>query len=238
MKDKDLRKALADYVEMPDYMKKDAFIKSMRKETQDVKAGSIRMILTQARYIRIYIWILSAALFVGPFFCTSATYKDVLEIMAMVMPFFAGIGVFESMRAKVHKMHELELVTLLSGKGAFFARMTAIGFVQFAAIIFASIILSKSVESGMLMIAVEMIIPYTVTSIGCFILERTSFGRENVWGCLAVSGIVFVMRKTFIQMPIFLKIDHRVLVLTAFVLLVVQAVEFNKTVKMEKLAWS
>lgn len=238
MKDKDLRKALSEYAGTPDYMKKDAFIKSMRKDMNDVKVSGLKMVLTQARYIRIYMWILSVAILIIPLFSTGKTVKNVMNIMTMIMPFFAGLGVFEAMRAKMHKMFELESVTLLSGKGAFFARMVAIGSVQFVVITFVSIIFSRSMDSGVIMIAVQLIIPFALTNTICFILERTSFGRDNVWSCLAVSGIVFVMRETIKNMPGILKIDHRVFMLLAAVLLVLQVVEFNKTVKMEKLAWS
>ena len=238
MKDKYIHDSLSEIAGTPDYMKKDAFIKKMRKQTGEVKVSSIKMILTQVSYIRVYIWILSALILVSPVLgALKHSFVDP-ELITRIMPFFAGFGVFEALRARMHRMDELENVTLLSGKGAFFARMTAIGVVQFFVIIFISIMFSGVSDMSWLNMVVQLIIPYTITNTVCFILERTSFGRDNVWSCLAVSGIVFVMRETIKNMPGILKIDHRVFMLLAAVLLVLQVVEFNKTVKMEKLAWS
>ena len=238
MKDKYIHDSLSEIAGIPDYMKKDAFIKKMRKQTGEVKISTFKMILTQVSYIRVYIWILSALILVSPVLgAIKHSFVDP-ELITRIMPFFAGFGVFEALRARMHRMDELENVTLLSGKGAFFARMTAIGVVQFFVIIFISIMFSGVSDMSWLNMVVQLIIPYTITNTVCFILERTSFGRDNVWSCLAVSGIVFVMRETIKNMPGILKIDHRVFMLLAAVLLVLQVVEFNKTVKMEKLAWS
>lgn len=238
MKDKYLRDSLSEYAGTPDYIKKDEFIRKMRKRTGDVKVSTMKMILTQARYIRIYIWILSALMFVSPLFGAFRHSFVNPELVTRLMPFFAGFGVFEALRAKMHKMDELEAVTLLSGKGAFFARMTAIGVVQFFVIAFISIMFSGTTDGSCLYMAVQLLLPYTITNTVCFILERTSFGRDNVWSCIAVSGIVFALRETVTRMPGFLRIDRRAFVFSVPVLLAIQFVEFNKTVKMERFTWN
>ncbi|MBQ8951935.1 MAG: hypothetical protein IJ065_12410 [Eubacterium sp.] len=238
MKDKYLRDSLSEYAGTPDYIKKDEFIRKMRKRTGDVKVSTMKMILTQARYIRIYIWILSALMFVSPLFGAFIHSFVNPELVTRLMPFFAGFGVFEALRAKMHKMDELEAVTLLSGKGVFFARMTAIGVVQFFVIAFISIMFSGATDGSCLYMAVQLLLPYTITNTVCFILERTSFGRDNVWSCIAVSGIVFALRETVIRMPGFLRIDRRAFVFSVSVLLAIQFVEFNKTVKTERFTWN
>lgn len=238
MKDKYIHDSLSEIAGTPDYMKKDAFIKKMRKQTGEVKVSSIKMILTQARYIRIYIWILSALILVSPVLgALKHSFVDP-ELIARIMPFFAGFGVFEALRARMHRMDELENVTLLSGKGAFFARMTAIGVVQFFVIIFISIMFSGVSDMSWLNMVVQLIIPYTITNTVCFILERTSFGRENVWSCIAVSGIVFALRETVIRMPGSLYFDQRAISFAVPVLLAIQFVEFYKTVKRERFSWN
>ena len=238
MKDKYLRDSLSEYAGTPDYIKKDEFIRKMRKQTDEVKVSTVKMILIQARYIRIYIWILSVLIFVSPLFGAIRHSFVTPELVTRIMPFFAGFGVFEALRAKMHKMDELENVTLLSGKGAFFARMTAIGVVQYFVIIFISVMLSGVTDVSCLYMAVQLLLPYTITNTVCFILERTSFGRDNVWSCIAVSGIVFALRETVIRMPGLLRIDRRALVFTVLVLLALQFVEFNKTVKTERFSWN
>ena len=54
MKDKYLRDSLSEYAGTPDYIKKDEFIRKMRKQTDEVKVSTVKMILIQARYIRIH----------------------------------------------------------------------------------------------------------------------------------------------------------------------------------------
>ena len=238
MKDKFIHDSLSEIAGTPDYIKKDAFIKKMRKQTGEVKISTVKMILTQARYIRVYIWILSALVFVSPLFGALKNSFVSPELITRLMPFFAGFGVFEALRAKMHKMDELENVTLLSGKGAFFARMTAIGVVQFLVIIFVSIMFSGVSDMSCLNMAVQLILPYTITNTVCFILERTSFGRENVWSCIAVSGIVFALRETVIRMPGLFRFDRRIISFMVPVLLMIQFVEFYKTVKRERFSWN
>ena len=238
MKDKYIHDSLSEIAGTPDYMKKDAFIKKMRKQTGEVKVSSIKMILTQVSYIRVYIWILSALILVSPVFAVLKLSFVNPQLVTRLMPFFAGFGVFEALRAKMHKMDELENVTLLSGKGAFFARMTAIGVVQFLVIIFISIMFSGVSDMSWLNMAVQLIIPYTITNTVCFILERTSFGRENVWSCIAVSGIVFALRETVIRLPGILRFDQRIIGFAVPILLAIQFVEFYKTVKRERFSWN
>ena len=238
MKDKDLKKALKEYAGSPDYMAKDAFIKKMQKENASEKVNVFKIIAVQAPYIRFYVWIISAFLLITPMLTSVRALPYTLDIMAEIMPFFAGIGVFEAMRSKMHDMSELETATLLSKRGAFFARMITIGIVQFAVILVSSIVISLGTGNDVLSIGTQLLLPFAVTNIISFMVERTQFGRENVWSCLCVSGVVFVVRQAIANKTTWLQGNTGVLVAITIILIVIQIAEFAKTVKTEKLSWN
>ena len=240
MRDKDLKKALKEYPGNPDFVKKDDFIRSIRGNDVKKPVNIFNMILVHSRYIRAYVWILSVCILAFAFSINEDFFINKVEALANFMPFFAGLGIIEAFRARVNKMNELEKVTLFSGRGVFFAKATAVCFVQILTILLASVLLRLSMGVGMIYSCMVILIPFLITSIICFIVERTSFGRENEWSCLGVAAAVFIVRRiTFGGMNFYFFYDMKVLLLITIVLLAIQIYEIVKTVKLEeKLSWN
>ena len=195
MKDKDIKNILSEYAGNPDYLKKDAFIRKMHKESRSVDVSVFKMIAVQAGHIRAYIWFVFAFILIRPMFNSASELPYTLEMFARIMPFLSSIGIFEAMRSRMHNMSELEMTTLLSKQGTFFARMIIIGSVQFAVIAVLSVVFSMGIGIDAISVGTGLLLPFTLTNILCFMIARTQFGRENVWFCIPVSGLVIAIRE-------------------------------------------
>ncbi len=240
MRDKDLKRELQEYAGDPDFVKKDEFIRSIKKNSAGKPVNLFTMILVHARYIRAYIWLLSLCILAFAISVNDGIFIDKIKALSDFMPFFAGLGIIEAFRARVNKMNELEKVTVFSGKGVFFAKATAVCFVQFITIILASVLLRLSLGAGILYSSMQILIPFLITNILCFIVERTSFGRENEWSCLGVAAAVFLVKRiTLGGLDMFFYLDMWVVFVITIVLLAIQIYEIVKTVKLEeKLSWN
>jgi len=239
MKDKDIRNVLSEYAGSPDYLKKDAFIRKMQKESRNAGVSVFRMIAVQAGHIRAYIWFVFAFVLIGPMFNSVSALPTTLEVFTLIMPFFSSIGIFEAMRSRMHNMSELEMATLLSKQGTFFARMIIIGSVQFAVIAVLSVVFSMGIGIDAISVGTGLLLPFTLTNILCFMIARTQFGRENAWFCLPVSVLVAAIgRYAVVNMSFATRIDKRVWTLLALALIVLQISEFYKTVKTERFSWN
>ncbi len=230
MKDKDLKIILTEYAGNPGHLKKDTFIRSVTKDAGKEHVSTFKMIAVQAGYIRVYVWLISIAVACLPLFGADMFRFAILDVVADLMPFVAGVGIIEAMRARMYDMTELESVTLLSGKGVFYARMILIGVVQFALIPVSAVLMAFADTGSVIDHCVKLVLPYCITAIICLIVERTRFGRENVLVCLAVAGAVFAIRQSLVS---FARYDPGSLTLTiaAEVLIIVQIFEFYKTVR-------
>lgn len=238
MKDRELKDALKAYAGTPDPFRKDAFIRSVAEKEKRKRATIPAQIFVQARYIRVYAWLTAVVIVLLPLFEASVKFAPLFKVAADVMPFLAGLGVIEAMRAEAHNMAELEQATLLSAKSAFFARMILIGAAQFAAILAAAALFSKGEAGSMLTAGINLILPHCVTNILCFVLERTKFGRENVWSCFAVAAGVFLLKLIVETTAASFTPDNSLLLLLTAVLIVIEIVEFKKTVNTEELSWN
>ena len=236
MSDKELRHMFKEYCEEPDYHKKDVFIRSLRKEQQSI--GLLRMLMTQAGYINPHMWLLSLAVMIFAVICIGTLSDKGLIYMSDVMPFLAGFGIVEVFRANMYRMSELESATLFSARGVFFAKMTIIGILQVFTIMITAVLLGNKDIHGFIHAAVSLLIPYLLTTIICLELERTNYGRDNIWSCLGVSLFVLFLKESAYKIIPVYGIGIKMMSVIAVILVFILAYEIRKTMISEEYAWN
>ncbi len=244
MRDSEMKSLLKNYCEAPDNMKKDAFIRSIRKKQQFEKVGFVNMLALQARYIRKRVWIVSILILAWAIFSIGGLESEKVEMIAKIMPFFACFGLVEVCRAKMHDMSELEGTTRFSAKGAYFAKMAVIAMAHFFTIILLAVFTPGAHEKGCLIVMARLLIPYVVTSILSMEAERhcRSWGKDNESIHIAIPfGValaVFCVRELIYNMHVTDSTDASKVMALLLVVLVFQTIEVRKTVKLEELIWN
>ncbi|MBR6390229.1 MAG: hypothetical protein IKS16_02705, partial [Lachnospiraceae bacterium] len=177
---------LKNACEEPDPVSKDSFIRKvngMQSEQslspmQSARSmNPVRVLAVEMHYIRKRVWIFSILAIAIMVTAVSRLGEDMILHIADMMPLLAGLGMIEVMRARMHDMSELEAVTLISARGALFARMTVIGFGHLLAVAVTAMALAGYGRYGALGTGLKLIIPYLITTISCMEVERTGFGR-------------------------------------------------------------
>lgn len=238
MKDKELKMILKGSLEEPDPVSKDSFIRKVNGIQPARSMSPTRMLAVEMHYIRKHVWILSVLAIVIMLIAVNRLGEDMVSHISDMMPLLAGLGMIEVMRARMHDMSELEAVTLISGKGALFARMTVIGLMHLLMIVITAAVVAGHGGYEALGTGLKLVIPYLITSIGCMEVERTGFGRENAWSCMAVAVLVIVIREIIYSTGIVILSGVAVPALIAAALMAVQAAELKKTIRLEEYAWN
>ena len=251
MRDKELKKLLRDNVTPPDYIKKNNFIRENRsKEIWHVSTP--RLILQQAGYIRKRVWIASLILMaftawnilqmtkydLGEVYTASERIEKGLLSIAVFIPFFASFGMIESLKAQIHGVYELEQATIISGKRAFFARMTAVGIVNIITFILVAVFSGFAIGVGILRSAVVIFIPYLLTMILCIEFERFEWARRNAFACIVPAIIVLFLELYSSIGGCYTMWDMKTLLLIFAALIAVFAYELKRIDMMEEFAWN
>ena len=238
MRDQDIRGLLKDLPGSPDAEAKDRFLRQIRRRQDTSHMSLIKILLIQFRYIRKRVWLASLAILALSLTVTVDLSFDRLTAVSDLMPFLAGIGMLEALRADMHGMRELESVTLISARGALYARTALIGAVHLITMLVSSIFLIPSYSADITTVAAMLLIPYTLTSILCMEVERTKFGRENGYCCLVISFLVFGFFRIMLHSNISAGATPGTLIMIIAVLIALEIYELKKTMRSEEYAWN
>lgn len=238
MRDQDIRELLQGTSGAPDAKVKDRFLRQIRRQQEASHMSLTKILLIQFRYIRKRVWLASLLILILSLTVTIDLSFDRLTAVSDLMPFLAGLGMLEALRADMHGMKELESVTLISAKGALFAKTALIGASHLITMLVSSIFLFPSAASDITTVASMLLIPYTVTSILCMEVERTRFGRENGYCCLVIAFLVFGSFRMMLHSNISAGTAPGTLMLIMAALIVLEIYELKKTMRLEEYAWN
>ncbi|SFU97174.1 hypothetical protein [Butyrivibrio sp. INlla21] len=248
MRDRELKSMLQSAVPALDYMKKENFIRANRTGNE-INISTPRLVLQQAGFIRKRIWIAALLLIVLPFFNivhinVSGLYNepDALESsllsIAVFIPFMAAIGMLETFKAHLHGVHELEQVTVISGRRALFARMTAVGIVNFIAMAIVSICFGLTAGISILRVLTIILIPYLLTMTLCMEIERFEWAGKTPFACIIPAIVVYILMMQDYGGAAYVMLDVNKLIVVLMVLIAVQIFELYRIGRMEELAWN
>ena len=182
----ELKDALNVAFYAPNPRNKQAFLKKLRPR----EVGMIEMLFQQVRYIRVSVWVLSAAIIALAILGSWMSREETGELIPVIMPLMAAVSILENNRSRKYGMSELEMVTRFSLRSVIFARMLILGLALLLMIAITSPILVMAFGGEILITAMHMLIPYLVTMTICLQVERSIWGRRLEYGTLAIAMLI------------------------------------------------
>ena len=164
----------------PEPKRKRAFLRSLPHQ----EAGIGTLLISQAAFIRKWVWAVSFLLFGSVVWLAQYTEQECIWVLSAVMPFGALLLILEFARSAAYGMAELEMTSRFSLRMVLLARMSMLGAAQLLGLIPAAIVLgTKLFTSG-----VYILVPYLLTAVLGLIVVRRLPGRENMYVCGCISG--------------------------------------------------
>ena len=218
---------------VPAPKKKSAFLRTLPK--QEVGLGTL--ILSQAAYIRKWIWAVSFLLFALVAFVAQMAEQDVVWMLSAVMPFAALLLILEFAKSSAYGMSELEMSSRFSLRTILLARMVMLGAVQMLGL------LLTVPMAGMTLISngAYLLVPYLLTALSGLVAVRRIRGKEGLFVCGSISAFVCVLAPMLkYVVPMLYDQENRILWVFAVLLLLVGLVkEYRTTINhWEGLVWN
>lgn len=227
------KEALQQALTPPVPEKKRAFLRTLPK--QEVGIGTL--ILSQAAYIRPWVWVVSLLLFGLVVLAAQLVEMDVIWILSAVMPFAALLIIMEFAKSSAYGMTELEMSSRFSLRTILLARMVMLGAVQLFGL------LLTIPMAGMIMVSngVYLLVPYLLTALLGLVVVRRMRGKEGLFVCGSISAFVCILcplSKQFV--PMLYVQEKRTMWVLAIILLLIGIVKEYKTTiyHLEEFVWN
>ncbi len=207
---------------VPEPKKKRAFLRVLPKQ----KVGIGTLILSQAAYIRAWVWAVSFLLFGLVVLAAQMVELDVIWILSAVMPFAALLIIMELARSSAYGMTELEMTSRFSLRTILLARMVMLGAVQLFGLLLTIPMAGMTLVNN----GVYLLVPYLLTALLGLAAVRRMRGKEGLFVCGSISACVCVlapMSKHFV--PVLYAQENRMLWVLAVLLLLAGLVKEYKT---------
>ena len=207
---------------VPAPKKKRAFLRTLPK--QEVGLGTL--LLSQAAYIRIWVWAVSFLLFGLVALAAQMVDLDVIWILSAVMPFAALLLIMEFAKSSAYGMSELEMSSRFSLRTILLARMVMLGAVQLLGLLLTIPMAGMTLVNN----GVYLLVPYLLTALLGLIAVRRMRGKEGLFVCGNISAFICIfcpLSKQFV--PVLYKPENRVLWVLAIILLLVGLVKEYRT---------
>ncbi len=194
---KDLKRALKESFEVPEPVKKKAFLRSIPKPS----VSGFEFVCTQARYIQKWVWGISFLIFAIAFIGFRWVEKNLLWCISSFMPLLALAVLTECGRAEFYKMAEFELSTRFSMKSVVMARLGIIGISTLILLCVVTPFIAINSKITIFKTGVYIICPYLLTAFLGFCAVRNIHEKESFYVCIgiavAVSGANVILSQTF-----------------------------------------
>lgn len=166
----------------PEPKRKRAFLRSLPRQ----EAGIGTLLISQAAFIRKWVWAVSFLLFGSVVWLAQYTEQECIWVLSAVMPFGALLLIVEFARSAAYGMAELEMTSRFSLRTVLLARMSMLGVAQLLGLIPVAIVLGMQLlKSG-----VYILVPYLLTAVLGLAAVRRLPGRENMFVCGSISVFV------------------------------------------------
>lgn len=170
----------------PDPVKKEAFLRSV----DSPKVGGFAFLLTQAGYIRKWVWGLSLLVLAIAFLGAKLLEKDMVWCISAFMPLLAMASVTETGRSEIYGMAEFERSTRFPLRSVVLARLCILGTADLLLICLLVPLASTHSGAAFLRTGVYILCPYLLTAYSSlWVLERIR-NREGIYLCVGLSATV------------------------------------------------
>ncbi len=185
----DWKNLLVDEFQAPQPKHKKEFLRNLRAR----EVSMPEMLVQQVAYVRLTTWLFALALVVIAIVGSLMRAETTVNVLTMLMPFFAALAVLESMRSERYGMAELEKTTRFSLRSVVMARMTILGIVSFLILCITSPMIAVAFDAGTVLTAVRIVIPYLITMSISLLAERSPLGRKAGYASLAIASGVSII---------------------------------------------
>jgi len=195
------------------------------------------LILSQAAYIRKWVWVVSFLLFMPVVAWSRLATVDIIWVLSALMPMAALLVITEVARSAVYGMAELEMTSRFSLRTILLARMMLLGLAQLTGIILVVPLLGISLLQN----AVYLLVPYLLTAFLSLMAVRHLCGREGMYACGCISAFICVccpLSRYYV--PVVYESESFMFWLLAAVFLMVGLIrEYRETmIHLEEFAWN
>lgn len=180
---KKLKRALKKSFEAPIPTRKREFLRNI----QQPPIHNFEFVITQAAYIRKWVWGLSILIFFIAFAATWRINKNILWCISALMPLLALAVLTECGRAEFYGMAEFELSTRFSMKSVVLARLGIIGISTLILLCAVIPFIAVNSKITILKTGIYIICPYLLTAFLGFWAVRHIRGKESFYTCVGIA---------------------------------------------------
>lgn len=184
--DKKLKKALEDVYRAPEPVRKKDFLKKYRRR----ELGRWGFLLTQAEYIRWWIWAVSVLLFGGVLLLASGQDSETVWVSAALTPFLALLIIVENGKSRFYGMEELELSCRIPLQAVVLARMIILGLFHLLLLGILIPVMAAWGAVSLFQAGLYLLTPYLLTATIGLEISRRVRGNEGLLACATVAGLV------------------------------------------------
>lgn len=194
-----MKEAIREAFEAPPPMHKQEFLRNIPRQ----RVSMLSFMLSQAGYIRKWVFVLSLFLFVLSLAGACFLELDMLWIISAFMPFIASTAVTENSRSMAYGMDELEMSARFSLRYVVLARMGILGVSHL--ILLGLLVPLAYTHSAftLLQVGVYLLLPYLMTAVAGLWVIRKMRGRESLYTCMGVavcvSGLYSLLRQQLVN---------------------------------------
>lgn len=217
----------------PEPKRKRAFLRTMPRR----EAGLSMLLLSQAAYIRKWVWVVSFLLFGAVVVTAEYLRLECIWGLSAVMPFGALLLMLEFARSSAYGMTELEMASRFSLRTVLLARMSMLGAAQLLGLLPAATVLGVQLLKN----GVYVLVPYLLTAVLGLMAVRRLPGREGMFVCGSISvGVCALCPVSRLYLPGVYGAEHFGWWIAATVVLAaVLRMEYKRTMKhLEEFAWN
>ena len=231
------KQALKNVFHAPVPTRKAAFLKNYRRRELD----RWDFLLTQAGYIRWWIWTVSVLLFGGVLWLASGQDSETVWMAAALTPFLALLIVVENGKSRFFGMEELELSCRMPLRAVVLARMISLGLFHLLLLGVLVPVMAAWGAVGLFQAGLYLLTPYLLTAAIELEISRRVQGNQGLLACAAIAGLVCALEGvTEFSRPELYQTEAVPLWIVMLVLAVAaSALEFFKLIKeTEELQWN
>lgn len=185
------KEMLQDAFEAPSPQNKEQFFRKLNaSRSHDCKITYWQFLFTQVPYIRKWIWALSFVVFAIAVVWGQILERDILWMLAAMMPFLAISLIAENVRSEVYGMAELEKASRFSLKSVLLARLGILGLSHLGLLCLLALLGYRQGGNSLFQTGVYLLVPYLLTDAGGLWLVRKLPGKEAVYAGVGLAVVV------------------------------------------------
>ncbi len=181
---REFREVLKEGFAAPDPERKQAFFKNLELE----RVRGVDFLVSQAGYIRKWVWGLSALVFAVAVLGAQVLQRNMIWCISAFMPLLAMALITETGRSQAYGMAEFELSTRFSLRSVVLARLCILGAADLLLICLLIPLVGIDKGAGFFQTGVYLFCPYLLTAFSGLWVMRRVRSRDALYLCAGISA--------------------------------------------------